>query len=355
MLATATCQQTGFTIQRQPNQAPDGWNEYLTRWGYDGFHLRSEWAQIFSSALQHRPWFIWAEQNGQVAGVLPLMYISGPLFGRFLVSQPYLNTGGILADSGEIAQRLIDSAVSLADDLDVKHLELRHEKQLDHDSLNATNREKVHMRLALPSTTEELWDGLKSKVRSQIRKPLNDSSLTAAFGHHDQLDVFYDIFCQNMRDLGTPPFSKKLFGGMLDQFGPAAEICTIRLDGQPAAAGFLLHAPQVTFIPSASSLRQFNRSACNMLLYWHCLEKAVQQGQQTFDFGRSSVDSGTHRFKKQWGAEEHPAVWQYYSRQGDIADARPNSGKYDRMIATWQKLPVWLTRLIGPSIVRGIP
>ena len=92
-----------------------------------------------------------------------------------------------------------------------------------------------------------------------------------------------------------------------------------------------------------------------MLMYWHVLERAVERGQTTFDFGRSSVDAGTHKFKKQWGSEEFPAVWQYYSRKGDVSDARPNSGKYDRMIATWQKLPVWLTKIIGPKIVRGIP
>ena len=92
-----------------------------------------------------------------------------------------------------------------------------------------------------------------------------------------------------------------------------------------------------------------------MLMYWHVLERAIERGQHTFDFGRSSVDAGTHKFKKQWGSQEHPAIWQYYSRSGSVTDARPDSGRYDRMIRTWQKLPVWLTKLIGPSIVRGIP
>ena len=92
-----------------------------------------------------------------------------------------------------------------------------------------------------------------------------------------------------------------------------------------------------------------------MLLYWHMLKCATDRGQQTFDFGRSSADAGTHRFKKQWGTEEFPAIWQYYSRHGDVTDARPNSGKFDTMIAAWKKLPVCVTRLIGPTIVRGIP
>ena len=72
-------------------------------------------------------------------------------------------------------------------------------------------------------------------------------------------------------------------------------------------------------------------------------------------FGRSSQQSNTFRFKKQWGAESQPAVWQYYDRKGGISEMRPESGKYRLMIKTWQRLPVWLTRRIGPPIVRGIP
>ncbi len=334
---------------------PGGWNDYLLSHGYDGFHLRSEWADVFHTALKHQPHFLWATIEDRIVGVLPLMYVSGPIFGRFLASQPYLNTGGVLADSEVIAKSLINRAVELADELDVKHLELRHEHHHEHPRMNAAATEKVHMRLALPSTSEELWDSLKSKVRSQIRKPLNNSELTHEFGRFDQLDTFYAIFCHNMRDLGTPPFPKSLFRSMLKQFGDAAEICTVRFNGTPVSSGFLLHGPGTTLIPSASALREYNRTSCNMLMYWHVLERAVERGQSTFDFGRSSVDAGTHKFKKQWGSEEFPAIWQYYSRRGDVSDARPNSGKYDRMIATWQKLPVWLTKLVGPTIVRGIP
>ena len=336
-------------------EPPTGWDNYLQSFGYSGFHLRTEWGTVFRRSLKHRPMFLWTCNGDRITGVLPLMLISGPILGRFLASQPYLNTGGVLADSQAESELLIEKAVSLAEQMNVKHLELRHEQEHHHRELNVTNTEKVHMRLALPQTCEELWDGLKSKVRSQIRKPLNDEQLTCQFGREDQLHAFYSIFCRNMRDLGTPPFPRSLFAEMLTRFPDEAEICTVQLNGQPVASGFLLHGPGTTLIPSASSLREFNRTSCNMLMYWHALKRSIERGQSEFDFGRSSVDAGTHRFKKQWGSQEHPAVWQYYSRHGDVSDARPNSGKFDRVIAAWQKLPVWVTKLIGPTIVRGIP
>ena len=74
-----------------------------------------------------------------------------------------------------------------------------------------------------------------------------------------------------------------------------------------------------------------------------------------FDFGRSSPDSGTFRFKRQWGAEPEPAAWQYYLRKGTIRDMRPDNARFQPLIAAWRRLPVRLTRLLGPPIVRGVP
>ena len=357
VIETTTSQQ--ITAQRKPHVeltlAPEAWHEYLAARGHEGFYQRAEWSRVLSRGLQHVAVCLQAAEGSQLVGVLPLMFVRSRLFGRFLVSLPYLNSAGIVADSPEAETALVDKAVELADQLDVRYLELRHERAFDHPALTEAVTEKVHMRLSLPATTDELWNSFKSKLRSQIRKPLTNESLSVEWGGHDLLAEFYDVFTQNMRDLGTPPFSRDLFAAMLDELPGGAEICVIRCDGQAIASGLLIHGPGVTEVPSASSLRAFNATAANMLLYWHLLSRAVERGQHTFDFGRSSKDSGTYRFKAQWGATESPAVWQHYVREGSASDMRPNSGKYDLMISTWQKLPVWLTKLIGPSIVRGIP
>ncbi|MBI1314226.1 FemAB family PEP-CTERM system-associated protein [bacterium] len=335
--------------------SPETWRDYLAARGHAGFYQRAAWSRILSRGLQHEAVCLQALDGPQLVGVLPLMFVRSRLFGRFLVSLPYLNSAGVVADSPEIATALVDKAVKLADQLDVRYLELRHEQAVEHPALTEAVTDKVHMRLTLPATPDELWNSFKSKLRSQIRKPLTNERLSVEWGSHDILNEFYDVFTQNMRDLGTPPFSRALFAAMLDELPGDAEICVVRCDGRAIASGLLIHGPGVTEVPSASSLREFNGTAANMLLYWHLLSRAIERGQHTFDFGRSSKDSGTYCFKAQWGATEFPAVWQHYVREGSASDMRPNSGKYDLMINTWQKLPVWLTKLIGPSIVRGIP
>lgn len=335
--------------------APADWNEYVEQHGYLGFLLRSEWPAVFQNSMQQEPYFLTAYQNNFVVGVLPLSLLNTWLFGRFLVSLPYLNTGGVLADSSEIAEALIDRATQLADELDVRSLELRHETRHEHPRLNAENTSKVHMRLSLPESTEQLWTDLKSKVRSQVRKPLNDKRFVVVWGREELLEDFYCVFCRNMRDLGTPPFPKTLFESILTSFPNDAEICTVYFEGQLASAALLVHGPGVTQVPSASTIRDFNPTGVNMRMYWHLLCRSVERGQHTFDFGRSTIGSGTYRFKKQWGSQETPAVWQSLIRKGEANAMRPDNAKFSLAIRLWQKLPIPLTKWIGPKIVRGIP
>lgn len=315
---------------------------------------RTEWIDSISQGLQHRTYLVQAKSANETVGVLPLSLVSGPIFGKFLVSLPYINTGGVWARDENVAHGLISSACDLADELNVKYLELRHEIPVSHERINCERTDKFHLRLKLPKTPDVLLASLKSKVRSQVKKS-RQSGLTVHFGGQELLIDFYDVFAINMRDLGTPVFSRQLFKQILDSFGNDAELCIVRSDGRPAAAALLVHAGNLTEIPSASCLRKFNRMNANMFMYWNLLERAIERGSRTFDFGRSSKGSGTFKFKAQWGAEPHQAVWQYYVRKGNPEDMRPDSDGKQRLVQVWQKLPVWLTKLIGPSIVRGIP
>jgi FemAB-related protein (PEP-CTERM system-associated) len=312
------------------------------------------WLEILHQELGHVPYCLEAVEGNTPRGFLALAFVRSLLFGRFLVSLPYLNYGGVFADNDETARMLIDRAVKLADELRVRHLELRHEKPIEHPNLPARLTSKVQLRRSLPASTELLWKQLDGKVRNQVRKG-QKNNLPVAWGGVELLDDFYDVFSRNMRDLGTPVYGRGLFRSILEQFPARAELCVVRGEGRVLAGALLLHGRGVTEVPSASSLRKYNATCANMLLYWSLLERAVQRGQSVFDFGRSTEGSGTYDFKLQWGAEPHPAVWQYYLRSGSVDDVRRESTGYRPLIRIWQRLPVSLTRLIGPAIVRGIP
>lgn len=312
------------------------------------------WLTVLRDGLQHQVYALEARSDGQTCGYLPLAFVSSILFGRFLVSLPYLNSNGVQAASPDVQTLLVSRAVELADELGVRHLELRHEAPVDHPALTGTMATKVHMRLALPGTTDRLWKGFDAKVRNQVRKG-EKAGLTVAWGGAELLDAFYAVISHNMRDLGTPVYGRELFATVLAAFPGKAELCVVRADDRAVAAALLLHGDGVTEVPTASSLREFNHTCCNMMMYRHLLDRAVDRGQAVFDFGRSTLDGPTYKFKKQWGAEPHPAVWQYYLRTGSVGEMRPDNPRYQRMIRVWQRLPLPVTRYLGPRIVRGIP
>jgi FemAB-related protein (PEP-CTERM system-associated) len=327
---------------------------YFRRGGQAPLTRDPAWLLVMERGLRHPVYCLEAVEGEKVRGILPLAYVRSWMFGRFLVSLPYVNYGGPTADHDAAAAALIDRAVMLADELDVRYLELRNEWAYDHPALAHRNASKFHMRLALPASDKALWCQISGKVRNQVRKA-QENQLTVGWGGEDVLSEFYSVFSCNMRDLGTPVFGRELFQSILRQFPDRSEICVVRSGATPVAAALLLHGWGVSEVPSASSLRQYNSTCANMLLYWSLLERAVERGQEVFDFGRSSQDSGTYRFKKQWGAVPCPSEWQYYLRKGTIQDMRPQNPRYQSLIRIWQRLPIRLTRFLGPTIVRAIP
>jgi serine/alanine adding enzyme len=344
------------TVQMQVETLAAGDLHRLESDASDRYEVRMalRWLCVLENGLQHEPYCIRVTSADRTLGILPLAFVKSPWFGRFLVSLPYVNRAGVVAASEEASHLLVDGAVRLADELKVRYLELRQASEISHSALTSASRSKVIMTLKLPTTSEMLWDSFRSKLRSQVKSGLK-RDFKVQFGGAELLPAFYDVFSRNMRDLGTPVYSRRLFAAILEHFPDEAELCVVSAGDSPWAAALLMHHREGTEVPSASSLREHNSSSVNMVLYWRLLCRAIERGQRTFDFGRSSEASGTYRFKEQWGAKPTPSLWQHYVRQGTAADMRPENSRFSLVIRLWKRLPLAVTHLVGPSIVRGIP
>jgi FemAB-related protein (PEP-CTERM system-associated) len=318
-----------------------------------GYHL-SGWRSVFEDAFGHRTCYLSVQGPGKtIQGVVPLVLLASRGFGRFLVSLPFVNYGGLIAESREARLLLEGAIVEQARALKADHVELRHDQPME-TSWVASHR-KVSMRLALPGTWEELVKAFPSKLRSQIKRAQKEG-MVAKVGGREHLDAFYAVFSRCMRDLGTPVYAKRFFARILETFPQDARICVVSLGDTPLAAGFLYGYRSLLEIPWAASDRRFNRLAPNMLLYATVLEHACRQGFHTFDFGRSSPDSGTYRFKAQWGARPRQLHWYYWLEDGrPMPELNPQNPKYALAIRLWQKLPLVVTNAVGPHIVKHLP
>lgn len=129
-----------------------------------------------------------------------------------------------MTDRLDVAAMLVDRAVELADELDVNHLELRQERELVHRALTEKLETKANMRLAIGAGVDAVWNQLKSVVRTQVRKGQNQG-FAIEWGGIALLDDFYDVFAQNMRDLGTPVYGKSLLRSALLELTPPTRSC----------------------------------------------------------------------------------------------------------------------------------
>jgi FemAB-related protein (PEP-CTERM system-associated) len=172
----------------------------------------------------------------------------------------------------------------------------------------------------------------------------------------DQLENFYEVFSANMRDLGTPVNSKVLFRNILEGFPEQSRIGVVLKDKRPVAAGFIIGFKEKLQIPWASSLRRFNSLSPNMLLYWGILEYACNNGYRIFDFGRSTPEEGTHKFKEQWNPRVIPLYWHYWVTNGEEKPGlNPDNPKFKIFIKVWRYLPLPIANILGPRIVKYLP
>jgi serine/alanine adding enzyme len=335
------------------------WDTYVaSRPDAVGYHEWA-WRGVFERAFRHHGLYLAARRGDRIVGVLPLVEIRSVLFGRPLTSLPFVNFGGVLADSADVARALVDEAARVARSRGSRHVELRHIGR-QFDDLPC-KQHKVTMRLNLRNPghpqdpREHLWNLIDRKARNQVRKA-EKSGLSAVRGGAELLPEFYRVFARNMRDLGTPVYARGFFQEVLAAFPDRARLIVVRLKDAPVAAGFTYRTRGMIEIPWASSIRDYNSLCPNHLLYWHAIETAAADGCEVFDFGRSTPDEGTFKFKAQWGAEPVALHWEYWLASGDaLPDASPKNPKFRLAIEGWKLLPLWMANVVGPRLVRGIP
>lgn len=327
------------------------WDSFVrAQANWTAFHLHA-WKPLLEELYGHDcPYLSARDAGGELVGVLPLVRVRSAVFGHFLVSMPYVNYGGPLGDTAAVTA-LCDHATGIAREGSVKLLELRSRSPLP-IGMPVSHR-KITVVLDLPSDVEALRKHIGSKLRSQVKRPEKEG-VVVRFGA-DQVEPFFEVFARHMRDLGTPAQPKALFQQIAERFGHDAWFGCAWLEGRPIACGAGFRWANEFEMTWASSLYEFNRISPNMLLYWAFMERAIAEGLSVFNFGRCSPDSGTHRFKRQWGSRDEPLWWYQRASSAEASTPSPDDGAYAWGPRIWRHLPLGLASRLGPYIVRSIP
>jgi FemAB-related protein (PEP-CTERM system-associated) len=308
-----------------------------------------EWLTVIARAYGHDPLYLTASDNGEPCGVLPAFVVRRPLFGTVITSMPFLDSGGPCSSSPAVDASLVERLIAEGRRRGARLVELRCANRLEIDAEPLES--KVNMTLPL-GDPDGVWRRFDKSVRNQIRKA-ERSGLTVECGGHDGLAAFYDTLVERMHDLGSPVHGFHFLRQVIDVLGPLARVALVKKDGATVGGLVALAFKDRVVVPWAACRKEYFSLCPNMLLYWETIKQACVEGFARFDFGRSTRQSGTYRFKRQWGAEEEALFWYRIAIEARQSRAETSMHAGPEWLARmWQQLPLSVTRQVGPHFRR---
>ena len=315
------------------------------------FFHRAGWQRIIGEVFRHGTYFLYAELDGQMIGVLPLAHVSSLLFGNSLVGLPFAVYGGVAAATPQAADALEAEAQAIARRLGVEHLELRnmHQRHADWPTqdLYVTFRKEI-----LPQEDANML-AIPRKQRAMVRKGIKNGLASAI---DDNVDRFFSLYADNVHRHGTPALPKSYFRALQAEFGADCEVLTVTSpDGRLLSSVLSFYFRDEVLPYYAGDDESARDLAANDFKYWELMRRSCARGLKLFDYGRSKQGTGSFAFKKNWGFVPTPLHYEYclYKRDA-IPQNNPSNAKYKLLIETWRRMPIGMANWLGPFIVRSL-
>jgi FemAB-related protein (PEP-CTERM system-associated) len=327
------------------------WDAFVLACPAATFFHRAGWQNIVRGVFGHDTYFLYAESDGHIQGVLPLGHVNSWLFGNSLTSLPFAVYGGVAALNAQAAEALELEAQQIAKRLGVAHLELRNVNPRHSDW--PTQDLYVTFRKEILASEEANLLAIPRKQRAMVRKGIRNGLVSEI---DDNVDRFFTLFADNAHRHGTPAMPKKYFLALQTEFGPDCEVLTVLApDGRPLSSVLSFYFRNEVLPYYAGDFESARELAANDFKYWELMRRACARGLKVFDYGRSKQGTGTYAFKKNWGFEPTPLHYEYrlYKRHA-IPQNNPNNAKYRLMIKAWRRLPLGLANWLGPFVVRNL-
>lgn len=330
------------------------WDEYVNKTSHSNIYHKAGWKRIFEDFFEHKTFYLMAKEDGDIKGVLPLVLMKSRVFGKFIVSLPFHCIAGVCAEDENSARCLIDEAIQITKEEKTDYLELRNVEERIADGL-ITENHKASFILDLTPGIDKLWQGFKKQIRNRIRKA-EKNNFSIKFGH-EYIKEFYDCYATHMRDIGLPVHNFVFFRKVLEVFPKEeTQISIITHSGKTIASKFFMLCKDTVYLMCGASLKDEKELMPNYLLTWEVIKYAANAGYKYLDFGRSTINTGPYYFKQSWGGQLKPLYWQYHLNNGNkMPELNTDSRKFKIASSIWKKLPVSVTKFIGPRIVKYIP
>ena len=324
----------------------DRWDTFVREHPHGTFFHLSGWKTAVERAFGHSMYYLSAEKDGVIKGVLPIGRVRSRLFGDALLSTPFAVYGGVLADSEATVAALNTRATELASDLGVDYLEYRNREP----RLQPSEGSELYVtfRKEISADPDENMKAIPRKQRAMVRKGIK----AGLVGEIDaDIRRFYPMYAESVRNLGTPVFSRRWFQVLKDVFRDDCEILTITHEAMPVSSVMSFYFGNEVLPYYGGGTLGARAVKANDFMYWELMRRAGERGVTVFDYGRSKRGAGSYNFKKNWGFEPEAM---YYEQQPIAADTvpevNPTNPKYRTAISLWKRLPLPVANTLGPMV-----
>lgn len=262
--------------------------------------------------------FLVAVSEGQVHGVVPLMFRDSSL-GRVYNAMPYYGSnGGILADSPEAAAKLLSAYNKLARHPDTLASTIV-QNPFGGAALNAvahTHRDFRISQYTELSADDDLSRRFDSSARRNINKAIREG-ITVDTGRQ-YFDRLRQLHQENMQIIGGLPKTDDFFELVPEMFVENEDyVLYAALSGETMIAGllvFLFHKTAEYYVPAIDE--QYRSIQPLSLLVQAAMIGAIDRGIRVWNWGGSSVGQiGVYRFKRKWDARE--GKYEYLTQLND--------------------------------------
>ncbi len=320
------------------------------------FFHRAAWSDVLTRAFRHRSLYAFAERDGAIVGILPLMHVKTTMFGNTLMSSPFCVYGGPLAADPQAIAALDQYAADAMHRTGASAIEYRFRDRPDPvedgPEWHAKDELYVTFRRAITADHEANMKAIPRKQRAMVRKGI-DRGLTSRVDR--DVEGLHRIYAESVRNLGTPVFSLRYFRMLRDVFGDRMDVLTVLDQDRPVSSVLNFYYRNEVLPYYGGGTAEARPVAANDFMYWEVIRRAADRGCRTFDFGRSKVGTGAFSFKKNWGFSPSPLYHRFRLKPGaDVPDHNPLNPKYRLFIAGWKRLPLPIANVLGPIIVRGV-
>ncbi|MBW3003617.1 GNAT family N-acetyltransferase [Candidatus Woesearchaeota archaeon] len=337
------------------------WRWFLENNEHYIFH-RPEYLNFIKETFPNiKPQYFGIREREHINTVFPFFHVNQPglrkvlakyfsIFQEKTVSCAFNDYGGPCGEENPIIHEILENIKNGK----YRYIEIRQGIERFDQSFEKYQKKQYKRFVLKLGDKEAVWKGIQKSKRKAIKKS-QMGGIVVKEVPENEINSLYKIYLKNMKEFGELPYPKKYFSNFYKFFikNGLGKIFGAYYKNKLISILIGYCCSNRVHIIIAVSEKKFLHLRPNDAVHWGFIEWANDRGYAYFDFGHTREDSGQMEYKRKWGGELKD-LRRYYISQHEIPDVDPTNPNYQKYIKLWQKLPIFISKLIGPWLREGL-